>query len=771
MQFQPKSKGNNAAPARGAAKVPEQKTLSRSVEGRAIAQLKTAVEEAFSPRNFLSVPAGAGEALPAHIRTHHETASGVSLHDAQVFRNSPLPERWNAEALTFGRRVFLGPGKERHLAHEAWHVVQQKRKAVHADFRIGKTGVNTSARFENEADRMGALAESHRTADVMPVETTPRSGMRTAAAGVVQGVFVHRGAPLSPNSLQRFASAVQERDAGRLDEFYQIASEPTVPVEIETWLPPSISLLQYASPSDLAPRFTRKQAEPDATHSGATAHPAAASASASDSTAPPVFKRVRSNAAAADATGAAAADAAADPQRARAIIWNMNHFGRRSAANTDRLDQKRTMLRRLMETAPDVVLLNEVNAGVDELQQDFPASSNYALEPGPRMQALGKQDQGTQVEHFPLIYDRRRYRLLRTLIATPDRLTEATGDTFQWRKPENRSAAAAEYPEFRPILVYCLGSTAAEAKEEHWYGAVHTTPDGDEFRRTSIFQDQVRAALANISRAARERGARLFIGGDYYLSPEAVVVSGARNADRNVAEPPTTAQFGLTQAVLDPASSLAQEPPTNIAAIKAAMPATVAAPVFETNRKGDHGQVADLAVIANWTSRRELLPYLQDSAHPQNVDTPDLRFSAPMYAVSDHLPVIFDLSASPDPADAFRRRGAHPDAEWQLRRTMNRAFVLRTLTIAAQHQASAAAAAETKSEAPPALSGSAKYAEILQAKLKLLNRMELMDRLAAVDGSIEPAALIDFLTTHFPEAVRRAGAANLSVFDFETYPT
>lgn len=622
--------------------------------------------------------------------------------------------------------------------------------------------------------------------EAMPVERAPQNIVRTVTpgSGIVQGVFVNRGVELSAETLRKFASAIGERHPEQIDEFYAIAAALHPRVDIEQWLPPSIGVLQHDDPSNLTPRFRRKLDEPEAVHSGA-----AASAGVPDA---PLLKRSRSHLSHLAAASAAAAPVAASamdsahfdasaadaaepvtPHRARAMIWNMNHFGRRNAANAGRLDQKKAMLGNLMQAGPDVVLLNEVNAGVDELQREFPDSSPFAFNPGPRMQALGKADQGTQIEHFPLIYDRRRYRLLRTLIVTPTGVRQASGDDFQWQKPENRSAEANAdvYPAFRPFVVYCLGMAGSESKEEHWYGAVHTTPDGDEFRRTSIFQDQVRAAMAHISKAAHTSGARLFIGGDYYLTPEAVVVGGARNAERNVADPPTTAQFGLTQAVHDPDSSLSGEAPASVAAIKAAMSSTVAAPVFETNRKDAHAQVADLAVVAGWTSHRELLPNLQSPAHPQNVDAMDRRFSRPMYEVSDHLPVLFDLSSSDDPLDAFQPGGAHPDAQLQLRRTMNRALVLRTLTIAVQSQASAASAAESKAAAPPALSGRAKYADVLQAKLKLLGRMQLRERLAAVDGSVEPAALIEFLKIHFPEAVHRAGATDLSEFDFETYPT
>lgn len=614
-----------------------------------------------------------------------------------------------------------------------------------------------------------ASAANQSGLEAMPVEPAPQNSARTFAPcdGVVQGVFVNQSAALSETTLARIALAISERHPERIEEFYAIAAAPHPPVEIALWLPPSIGLLQHDNLSDLTPRFTRKTSESASSASGVESKSTSASASELDK--PPVFKRVRSQAA------ETAASEAAAPQRARAMIWNMNHFGRSNAGNAGRLDQKKAMLQRLMQAEPDVVLLNEVNAGVDELQREFPDSSPFAFNRGPRMQALGKADQGTQVEHFPLIFNRSKYRLLGTLIATPRGLENATDDVFYWQKPENRSAAAAAdaaaYPEFRPIVVYRLGLANNESKEEHWYGAVHTTPDGDEFRRTSIFQDQVRGAMAHISKAAQTSGARLFIGGDYYLTPEAVVVSRAYGDRRNVDDPPSTAQFGLTQAVHDPDSSLAEKPPADVAAIKAAMSSTVAAPVFETNRKDAHAQVADLAVVANWTSHRELLPNLQSPAHPQNVDSTDRRFSRPMYEVSDHLPVLFDLSSSADPLDAFLSGGAHPEAQTQLRRTMNRAWVLRTLTIAVQSQAGAASSAETKAAAPPALSGRAKYADVLQAKLKLLGRMDLRERLAAVDGSVEPAALIEFLKIHFPEALQRAGATDLSEFDFETYPT
>ena len=37
-----------------------------------------------------------------------------------------------ARAYTQGSEIYMAPGQERHLAHEAWHVVQQKQGRVQA---------------------------------------------------------------------------------------------------------------------------------------------------------------------------------------------------------------------------------------------------------------------------------------------------------------------------------------------------------------------------------------------------------------------------------------------------------------------------------------------------------------------------------------------------------------------------------------------------------------------------------------------------------------
>jgi len=74
----------------------------------------------------------------------------------------PEPARLNALAFTRGVDIHLAPGQDRHLAHEAWHVVQQKQGRVSGRRRIGSERVNDDPSLEHEADTMGEQALGYR---------------------------------------------------------------------------------------------------------------------------------------------------------------------------------------------------------------------------------------------------------------------------------------------------------------------------------------------------------------------------------------------------------------------------------------------------------------------------------------------------------------------------------------------------------------------------------------------------------------------------------
>ena len=99
--------------------------------------------------------------LPDNLKTGMENLSGMSLDDVKVHRNSDKPAQLQAHAYAQGTDIHLGPGQEKHLSHEAWHVVQQKQGRVKPTMQMmGKVDVNDDTGLEKEADVMGAKALS-----------------------------------------------------------------------------------------------------------------------------------------------------------------------------------------------------------------------------------------------------------------------------------------------------------------------------------------------------------------------------------------------------------------------------------------------------------------------------------------------------------------------------------------------------------------------------------------------------------------------------------
>lgn len=99
--------------------------------------------------------------LPDGLKSGIESLSGISLDQVRVHYNSSQPAQLSAHAYAQGSEIHLAPGQERHLPHEAWHVVQQAQGRVKPTMQL-KDGVpiNDDAGLEREADVMGAKAAS-----------------------------------------------------------------------------------------------------------------------------------------------------------------------------------------------------------------------------------------------------------------------------------------------------------------------------------------------------------------------------------------------------------------------------------------------------------------------------------------------------------------------------------------------------------------------------------------------------------------------------------
>ena len=97
--------------------------------------------------------------LPDTLKSGIENLSGMTMDDVNVHRNSDKPAQLNAHAYAQGSDIHLGPGQEKHLPHEAWHVVQQKQGRVKPTLQMkGMVNVNDDEGLEKEADMMGSKA-------------------------------------------------------------------------------------------------------------------------------------------------------------------------------------------------------------------------------------------------------------------------------------------------------------------------------------------------------------------------------------------------------------------------------------------------------------------------------------------------------------------------------------------------------------------------------------------------------------------------------------
>ena len=97
--------------------------------------------------------------LPDTLKAGVERLSGYSLSDIRVHYNSPAPTEVGALAYTQGTEIHVGPGQERHLAHEAWHVVQQMQGRVQPTMQMKGVAINDDDGLEREADVMGEKAK------------------------------------------------------------------------------------------------------------------------------------------------------------------------------------------------------------------------------------------------------------------------------------------------------------------------------------------------------------------------------------------------------------------------------------------------------------------------------------------------------------------------------------------------------------------------------------------------------------------------------------
>ncbi len=97
--------------------------------------------------------------LPNQLKSGIESLSGMSMDHVKVHYNSDKPAQLQAHAYAQGNEIHLGAGQEKHLPHEAWHVVQQLEGRVNPTMPAhDNVLVNNDVSLETEADVKGEAA-------------------------------------------------------------------------------------------------------------------------------------------------------------------------------------------------------------------------------------------------------------------------------------------------------------------------------------------------------------------------------------------------------------------------------------------------------------------------------------------------------------------------------------------------------------------------------------------------------------------------------------
>jgi len=129
--------------------------------------------------------------LPDNLKKGIENLSGYSMDDVKVHYNSNRPAQFQAHAYAQGTNIHIASGQEKHLPHEAWHVVQQKQGRVKPTMQMkGKVNINDDAGLEKEADIMGGKASSLEQMDTKFLDYEKKSEALSGDSIAIQRVEV-----------------------------------------------------------------------------------------------------------------------------------------------------------------------------------------------------------------------------------------------------------------------------------------------------------------------------------------------------------------------------------------------------------------------------------------------------------------------------------------------------------------------------------------------------------------------------------------------------
>ncbi|MBQ20002.1 MAG: hypothetical protein CMD31_04545 [Flavobacteriales bacterium] len=163
--------------------------------------------------------------MPDSLKSGIENLSGLDMSDVKVHYNSSQPAQLQAHAFAQGNQIHIASGQERHLPHEAWHVVQQKQGRVAPTKQLkGKININDDAGLEKEADVMGAKAVQK--SSLSERSNYPSTLKSTQSTHTIQRNVTVRDPERNYNNLHRLVMLVRNAimsvvDEHREEPFYQ----------------------------------------------------------------------------------------------------------------------------------------------------------------------------------------------------------------------------------------------------------------------------------------------------------------------------------------------------------------------------------------------------------------------------------------------------------------------------------------------------------------------------------------------------------------------
>ncbi|ESU19061.1 hypothetical protein FCR2A7T_24780 [Flavobacterium cauense R2A-7] len=104
--------------------------------------------------------------LSDDLKSGIENLSGLSTDDVKTHFNSDKPAQLKSQTYAQGSAIHLEDGKEKHMPHETWRVVQQKQGRVQPTKQLNdKTIITDNQKLEEEADKIALKNISKETTD------------------------------------------------------------------------------------------------------------------------------------------------------------------------------------------------------------------------------------------------------------------------------------------------------------------------------------------------------------------------------------------------------------------------------------------------------------------------------------------------------------------------------------------------------------------------------------------------------------------------------